>query len=63
LTGLSKTSKEAVSAEYWELRNLKSTVGNQNYDIPENVPLERVNSVVIWCQPVAIAYGAAALDR
>jgi hypothetical protein len=58
-----KTSKEAVSAEYWELRNLKSTVGNQNYDIPENVPLERVNSVVIWCQPVAIAYGAAALDR
>jgi hypothetical protein len=56
-----KTSEAAVSADYWELGNLKSTIGNQNYEIPAHVPLERVRSVVIWCQPVAIAYGAAAL--
>jgi hypothetical protein len=58
-----KTSKDVVSAPYWVLGNLKSTVGSQNYEIPANIPLERVRSIVIWCQPVAIAYAAAALGR
>jgi hypothetical protein len=57
-----KTSKDAVSSEYWVLSNLKSTVGSQNYEIPANIPIDRVRSVVIWCQPVAIAYAAAALS-
>ena len=56
-----KTSRDAQSAEYWVLGNLKSTVGNQNYLIPADVPINRVNSIVIWCDPVAIAYAAAAL--
>ena len=58
-----KTSKDAVSSEYWVLGNLKSTVGDQNYLIPADIPVDRVSSVVIWCQPVAIAYAAAALAR
>ena len=58
-----KTSKDVASAQYWVLGNLKSTVGSQNYAIPANIPVERVNSVVIWCEPVAIAYAAAALAR
>jgi len=57
-----KTSKDAASAEYWVLGNLKSTLGNQNYAIPSDVPIARIRSVVVWCQPVAIAYGAAALS-
>ncbi len=56
-----KTSKDAVSGQYWVLGNLKSTVGNQNYAIPADVPVDRVRSIVIWCDPVAIAYAAAAL--
>jgi hypothetical protein len=58
-----KTSKDVVSSPHWVLGNLKSTVGSQNYEIPAHVPLERVRSIVIWCQPVAIAYAAAALER
>jgi hypothetical protein len=58
-----KTSRDVVSSPYWVLGNLKSTVGSQNYEIPADVPLDRVRSVVIWCQPVAIAYAAAALER
>jgi len=58
-----KTSKDAVAAEYWVLGNLKSTVGSQNYEIPGSIPIERVRSIIIWCQPVAIAYAAAALSR
>jgi hypothetical protein len=58
-----KTSQETLSAEHWQLRSLKSTIGNQNYEIPTSIPIDRVNSVVIWCEPVAIAYAAAALSR
>jgi hypothetical protein len=28
-----------------------------------HVPVDRVNSIVIWCQPVSIAYTAADLKR
>jgi hypothetical protein len=55
------TSKDAVGTPHVELSNLKSTVGTQNYEIPASVPTDRIRSIVIWCQPVAIAYAAAAL--
>jgi hypothetical protein len=58
-----KSSKDASTAEYWVLGNLKSTVGSQNYEIPSSIPVDRVKSIVIWCQPVAVAYAAAALAR
>jgi hypothetical protein len=54
-------SAQAVGNPYVELGNLKSTVGTQNYEIPASVPTERIRSIVIWCEPVAIAYAAAAL--
>jgi hypothetical protein len=54
-------SKEAVSTPHVELGNLKSTVGTQNYEIPASLPTDKIRSIVIWCQPVAIAYAAAAL--
>lgn len=55
------TSEEAVTTPHVELTNLKSTIGNQNYEIPASIPTEKIKSVVIWCQPVQIAYAAAAL--
>jgi hypothetical protein len=54
-------SAQAVGTPHVELTNLKSTVGTQNYEIPASIPTEKIRSVVIWCQPVAIAYAAAAL--
>lgn len=56
-----KTSAEASKAARTVLGNLKSTVGNQNYEVPADVPDSRLRSVVIWCEPVAIAYSAASL--
>lgn len=55
------TSAQAVSAPHVELTNLKSTIGNQNYEIPASIPTEKIKSVVIWCQPVQIAYAAVTL--
>ena len=54
-------SAQAVGSPHIEISNLKSTIGTQNYEIPASIPTEKIKSVVIWCQPVQIAYAAAAL--
>lgn len=55
------TSAEAVAAGRVVVGNLKSTLGSQNYEVPAELPPERIRSIVIWCQPVSVAYAAAAL--
>ncbi|MGH7424625.1 MAG: DM13 domain-containing protein, partial [Candidatus Methylomirabilales bacterium] len=56
------TSAEALAAPHVELAPLKSTIGNQNY-LATGTTQEEFLSVVIWCQPVQIAYGAATLEQ
>jgi len=56
-----KTSAEAVGAPHEALGNLRSTLGNQSYVIPPDIPIDRVRSIVVWCEPLRIAYGAVAL--
>jgi hypothetical protein len=58
-----RTSAEAVAADYVQIGNLKSTLGSQNYELPASVAIDDVRSIVIWCEPVAIAYTAAPLSR
>lgn len=57
-----KTSAEAAAAPKVILAELRSTLGSQNYEIPADIPTERIRSVVIWCVPVAVAYSAAPLS-
>lgn len=56
------TSAEAVAAPHTVLGNLKATVGSQSYVLPADLPVANAKSIVIWCEPIAIAYGAAALS-
>ena len=56
-----RTSADAAAAPKVVLGNLKSTVGDQNYLIPADLPAEKVKSIVIWCAPVSVAYIAAVL--
>lgn len=56
-----RTSVEASGPPYVEIAELKSTLGSQNYLVPDSVDLARVRSVVVWCAPVRIAYAAAPL--
>lgn len=44
-----------------ELGELKATDGNQNYEIPADVDLAGLQSVVIWCDRFDVAFGTAAL--
>lgn len=58
-----RTSADALFAPHVQLAPLKATAGPQNYLLPPELPLERVRSIVIWCEPVRTAYAAAPLRR
>ena len=50
-------------AGYIDLGKLKGNVGNQNYDLPANLDVKAIKSVVIWCQPFRVPFIAASLVR
>lgn len=58
-----KNSADSVAAPRVELGNLRSTLGNQNYEVPAEVAADKIRSVIIWCQPVSVAYSAASLTK
>lgn len=47
---------------YVDLGPLKGNVGNQNYPIPDDVSLDDLTSVSIWCARFAVSFGAAELS-
>lgn len=57
------TSEAVFTAPYTSLGPITSTLGDQNYVLPEGVEADDVRSVVIWCAPLQIAYAAAPMDH
>lgn len=51
----------AEIAGYYNLGSLKGNVGNQNYEIPNELDLSQFKSVVIWCEAFAVPFAAAPL--
>ena len=49
-------------AGYTELARLKGNVGNQNYLLPDDLSLDDVNSVIIYCKPFRVVFSTAALS-
>jgi plastocyanin len=47
---------------YVELGKLKGNKGNQNYDIPRNMNISAVGSVVIYCKPFHVIFSVASLQ-
>ena len=47
---------------YVDLGSLKGNVGNQNYEIPANVDVNALSSVVIYCAPFHVVFSVASLD-
>jgi hypothetical protein len=47
--------------DYVDLGILKGNVGNQNYEIPDDVDLSAIKSVVIWCRPFKVVFSVADL--
>ena len=47
--------------DFVDLGDLKGNIGDQNYEIPADVDLERHATVFIWCVRFSVAFGAAPL--
>jgi hypothetical protein len=48
-------------AGFVELGKLKGTQGDQNYDIPSGVDLEKYRAATIWCYRFSVNFGTAPL--
>ncbi len=58
-TGVNPEQDEGV---YYELARLKGNQGNQNYELPVDLDLDKYHSVVIWCRAFNIVFGYATLQ-
>ena len=62
--GSDASNDELIKAgKFVDLGALKGNVGNQNYTVPEDVQLERYQSVSIWCRRFSVNFGAAPLSQ
>jgi hypothetical protein len=59
--GTSPTNRDELG-EYVDLGSLKGNVGNQNYDLPDDVSIDRYESVVIYCVPFHVVFSTANLS-
>ncbi|MDX1659852.1 MAG: DM13 domain-containing protein [Nitriliruptorales bacterium] len=50
-----------LGSDFVDLGDLKGNIGDQNYEIPDDVDLDRYSTVVIWCVRFSTAFGAAGL--
>ena len=48
---------------YLDLGSLKGNVGNQNYEIPADVDVSALSSVVIYCAPFHVVFSIAPLKK
>lgn len=52
----------AYGERFVDLGPLKGNLGNQNYEVPEDLDLSRFRSAVIWCRRFTVGFGVAPLD-
>ncbi len=48
-------------SDYVSLGGLKGNIGDQNYDVPDDVDLAVYDTVLIWCERFSAPFGEAAL--
>ncbi len=53
----------AFDDDFVDLGDLSGNVGDQNYEIPEDVDLSRYRTVVLWCVRFGVPFGAAPLEQ
>lgn len=57
-----KGSDAIKEAGFVDLGSMKGNKGDQNYDIPAGVDLNKYKNVTIWCARFGVNFGQAALD-
>lgn len=55
-------STDTKATEFVNLGKLKANIGNQNYEVPQDIDLEKYNKVLIWCNAFSVLFGSAELS-
>jgi len=50
-----------AKAGFVELGTLKGNIGDQNYDVPDSVDLDKYRAATIWCKRFSVNFGTAPL--
>jgi len=56
-------NQDSAGEDFVDLGGLKGNVGDQQYEIPRGVDLDRLTKVVVWCRAFSVGFGAAPLRR
>jgi Electron transfer DM13 len=56
-------SDTVKQAGFVEIGSLKGNVGDQNYDLPASIDLNKYKAVTIWCQRFGVNFGTAPLKQ
>lgn len=54
-------NETVTRAGFVELGSMKGNIGDQNYEVPDGVDLEKYRSVTIWCRRFSVNFGTAPL--
>lgn len=54
-------SEGSAGEAFRDLGKLKGNVGDQQYEIPRGVDLDRFSTVLVWCRAFSVGFGAAPL--
>jgi len=63
LRDASASGRAGLAAGYVSLGALKGNVGNQYYDIPAGVDLDRFAGVAVWCRRFGVNFATATFEE
>jgi len=55
-------ASDQSAEDFVDLGPIKATKGNVNYEIPEDVDLEKYNTVLVYCVPFKVVFSLAELN-
>ena len=57
------TRADVHDSDYTEIGKLKGNKGDQNYDVPADLDLSSIRSIVIYCAPFQVVFSVAPLQH
>jgi hypothetical protein len=56
-----KDNDDVINAGFVDVGSLKGNIGDQNYELPENIDLSKFHAVTVWCKRFSVNFGTAPL--
>lgn len=56
-------NESVTKAGFVDLGALKGNIGDQNYDVPADLDLEKYRAVTVWCRRFGVNFATAALRK